>query len=139
MLTSQELVTKLKELGYKVKFDEGNIVLYEENLTYDVFCGFVYMHLHRYSFISEIPRETLLLISEYMLTPIEERGVVKSEYYQISLPDLTTTNGEQQYLTFKDNTYFASKFNEKLKQTFNEEELERVPKFYRDLAEKIKD
>ena len=139
MLTSQELIEKLKDLNYKVKFDEESINLYKPGFTYDIFCGFLHTHSHTYSFIGEMPRETLLLISEYMLTPIEERGVVKVEYYQIPLLDLTTTKGEQQYITFRAGCYFATKLNKNLKQAFNKWELECVPKFYRDLAVKTKD
>lgn len=139
MLTSQELIEKLKELDYKIKVDEESINLYNKGTKYDVFCGYIYVNSHTYSFIGEIPRETLLLISEYMLTPIEKRGVVRVEYYQIPLPHLTTTKGEQQYITFRKGCYFATKLNKNLKQTFNEGELECIPKFYRDLAVKIKD
>lgn len=139
MLTSQELIEKLKDLNYKVKFDEESINLYNPGIKYNIFCGFVHTHSHTYSFIGEIPRETLLLISEYMLTPIKKRGGVKTKYYQIPLINLKTTKGEQQYLTFRDGCYFATKLNKNLKQTFNEGELERIPKFYRELAVKIKD
>ena len=137
MLTSQELIEKLKDLNYKVKFDEESINLYNPGTKYNIFCGFVHTHSHTYSFIGEIPRETLLLISEYMLTPIKKRGGVKTKYYQIPLINLKTTNGEQQYLTLKDNAYFARKFNENFKQTFNEKELEDIPKFYRELAVEV--
>lgn len=134
MLTSQEFIGKLKDLKYKVKFNGENINLYNPGTKYNIFCGFVCTHSHTYSFIGEIPHETLLLVSEYMLTPIEKRGVVKSEYYQIPLPDLTTTKGEQQYLTFRDGCYFVTKLNKNLKQKFTEKELEDVPKFYKDFA-----
>lgn len=139
MITSQELIEELKELGYKIKVDEESINLYNKGTIYDVFRGYIYTRSHTYSFIDEIPREALLLISEYMLTPIEKRGVVKIEYYRIPLPHLTTTKGEKQYITFRNGCYFATKLNKNLKQTFNEGDLERIPKFYRDLAVKIKD
>ena len=134
MLTSQEFIGKLKDLKYKVEVDEKSISLYNPGTKYNIYCGFVHMHSHTYSFIGEMPRETLLLVSEYMLTPIEKRGVVRFKYYQIPLPDLTTTKGEQQYITFRDGCYFATKLNTNLKQTFNEIELKEVPKFYRDFA-----
>ena len=77
MLTSQEFIGKLKDLKYKVEVDEKSISLYNPGTKYNIYCGFVHMHSHTYSFIGEMPRETLLLVSEYMLTPIEKRGVVR--------------------------------------------------------------
>ena len=138
MLTSQELIEELKELGYKVFVNDDRIEIHKPFAPIYLYTGAVAMKEHRYNFLDELPHETLVLLSQYMLTPFEKRGEVKVNYYKIPLPNLFTTNEQQQYLTFKGDTYFASKFNEKLKQTFDEEELERVPKFYRDLAEKIK-
>lgn len=139
MLTSQELIEKLKELGYKVNVDSLRMNIYRPFVGQKIFIGHISFGEHRYNFLEELPDEFLSLLTEYILTPLEKRGEVKVSYYKIPLPNLFTTNEQQQYITFKDDTYFASKFNEKLKQTFNEEELERVPKFYRNLAVKIKD
>ena len=113
MLTSQELIEELKELGYKVYVDSLRMNIYRPFVGQKIFIGHISFG--------------------------EKRGEIEVPYYSIPLPHLFTTDGNQQYLTFKDDTYFASKFNEKLKQTFDEEELERVPKFYRNLAVKIKD
>ena len=139
MLTSQEFIEELKELGYKVNVESLRMNIYRPFIGRKIFIGHISFGEHRYNFLEELPDEFLSLLTEYILTPLEKRGEIKVPYYRIPLPHLFTTNEQQQYLTFKDDTYFASKFNEKLKQTFNEEELECVPKFYRDLAEKIKD
>lgn len=48
--------------------------------------------------------------------------------------DLKTTDGEEQYLTYN-GSYFASRRNKHLQQTFDT--LEEIPEFYRDLAERV--
>lgn len=138
MLTSQEFIERLRELGYKVFVNEDRIEIHKPFAPIYLYTGAVAMKEHRYNFLDELPLETLLILTQYILTPFEKRGEVKVNYYKIPLPNLFTTNEQQQYLTFKDDTYFASKFNEKLKQTFNEQELEDVPKFYRNLAIEVK-
>ena len=47
---------------------------------------------------------------------------------------LKTTDGEEQYLTYN-GTYFASRRNKYLQQTFDK--LEEIPEFYRGLAERV--
>ena len=139
MLTSQEFIEELKELGYKVNVESLRMNIYRPFVGQKIFIGHISFGEHRYNFLEELPHEFLSLLTEYILTPFEKRGEVEVKYYKIPLPNLFTTNEQQQYVTFKDDTYFASKFNEKLKQTFNEQELEDVPKFYRNLAIKIND
>lgn len=57
--------------------------------------------------------------------------------WEIPMPDLKTTGGHIQYLTYdpKARTYFASRKNGKLKQTFNAKDLVSVPGQYRRHAE----
>lgn len=64
---------------------------------------------------------------------------VKEEpMYEIPLSCLKTTDGEVQYLSYKDKTWFASRKNTWLKQRFTETELkEKVPEFYRELAKEV--
>ncbi len=58
--------------------------------------------------------------------------------YEFPLSCLKTTDGEVQYLSYKDKTWFASRKNTWLKQRFTEKELkEKVPEFYRELAVKV--
>ncbi|EKZ0485427.1 DUF1642 domain-containing protein [Enterococcus faecalis] len=64
---------------------------------------------------------------------------VKEEpMYEIPLSCLKTTDGEVQYLSYKDKKWFASRKHTWLKQRFTETELkEKVPEFYRELAVKV--
>ena len=134
MLTSQEFIERLRELGYKVIVNDDRIEIHKPFASAYLYTGAVAMGEHRYIFLDELPLETLLILTQYILTPFEKRGEVKVVYYRIPLPNLFTTDEQQQYITLKDGTYFASRFNKKLKQTFNEQELEDVPKFYKDFA-----
>ena len=63
--------------------------------------------------------------------------VEKEILWEIPLPDLKTTSGHIQYLTYdpKARTYFASRQNGRLKQTFNAKDLASVPGQYRRYAE----
>ncbi|EGO8141385.1 DUF1642 domain-containing protein [Enterococcus faecalis] len=64
--------------------------------------------------------------------------VKKEPMYEFPLSCLKTTDGEVQYLSYKDKTWFASRKNTWLKQRFTEKELkEKVPEFYRELAVKV--
>ncbi|ELU9043572.1 DUF1642 domain-containing protein [Enterococcus faecalis] len=64
--------------------------------------------------------------------------VKKEPMYEILLSCLKTTDGEVQYLSYKDKTWFASRKNTWLKQRFTEKELkEKVPEFYRELAKEV--
>ncbi|EOJ97484.1 hypothetical protein WOQ_02195 [Enterococcus faecalis EnGen0340] len=64
--------------------------------------------------------------------------VKKEPMYEIPLSCLKTTDGEVQYLSYKDKTWFASRKHTWLKQRFTETELkEDVPRFYRELAVKV--
>lgn len=64
--------------------------------------------------------------------------VKKEPMYEIPLSYLKTTDGEVQYLSYKDKTWFASRKHTWLKQRFTEKELkEKVPEFYRELAVKV--
>ena len=51
----------------------------------------------------------------------------------IPLPGLVTTDGKQQYLT-KNISYFASRRDKKVRQTWKEEHLKHVPEIYRQFA-----
>ncbi|MDN3168613.1 DUF1642 domain-containing protein [Enterococcus faecalis] len=64
--------------------------------------------------------------------------VKKEPMYEIPLSCLKTTDGEVQYLSYKDKKWFASRKNTWLKQRFTETELrEKVPEFYRELAKEV--
>lgn len=63
----------------------------------------------------------------------------KEILYIIPLPFLITTDSKQQYLTFKDNTWFASRKDRNLKQVWNERELRTIPKEYLKYAIEIEE
>lgn len=64
--------------------------------------------------------------------------VKKEPMYEIPLSCLKTTDGEVQYLSYKDKKWFASRKHTWLKQRFTETELkEEVPGFYRELAKEV--
>lgn len=67
-----------------------------------------------------------------------EEATKKETMYEILLPCLKTTDGDYQYLSYKNKKWFASRKNTWLKQRFTETELNvLVPKFYRELAVKV--
>ncbi|EPH88557.1 hypothetical protein [Enterococcus faecalis] len=69
---------------------------------------------------------------------MKEVATEEEAMYEIPLSCLKTTDGEVQYLSYKDKTWFASRKNTWLKQRFTETELkEKVPEFYRELAVEI--
>ena len=59
--------------------------------------------------------------------------------YEIPLPGLKTTDGQQQYLSDKDGVQFASRKNNELKQTWTEKELINVPKAYREYVVEVEE
>lgn len=63
--------------------------------------------------------------------------VEKEILWEIPMPDLKTSDGHNQYLTYdpKARTYFASRQNGRLKQTFDAKDLASVPGQYRRYAE----
>ena len=62
------------------------------------------------------------------------RSANRQGRFIIPLPYLETTDGEQQYLTYKDGTHFASRRKEDLQQTFSKKELETIPEEYKKYA-----
>lgn len=74
---------------------------------------------------------------ELMNTPPEEWYEPKR--YIFPLPGLTTTDGEQQYLTQKGKHWFACRRNKDLRQTWKEEHIKWIPKEYRHLKTEVED
>ena len=63
------------------------------------------------------------------------RNAKKAEKrFVVPLPNLKTSDGEQQYLTHADNTFFASRRDKDLRQTWKEEHLRYIPDEYRGYA-----
>lgn len=81
-------------------------------------------------------QEILEALYELSKTSIEERQEEKR--YIIPLPSLVTTDGEQQYLTHN-GSFFASRRDKKLRQTWKEEHLKYVPEEYRKYAVEVEE
>lgn len=62
-----------------------------------------------------------------------------SKRFIVPLPGLVTTDGQQQYLTNKGGTWFASRRDERLRQTWKEEHLGYIPEVYRQFAVELED
>lgn len=56
--------------------------------------------------------------------------------YIVPLPNLKTSDGEQQYLTQK-GTFFASRWDKDLRQTWKEKDLVNIPNEYRQYAVEV--
>ena len=70
----------------------------------------------------------------YWHTENEMVGLGEEEMFIIPLPGLVTTDGKQQYLTHRDNTFFAYKRENELRQIWAESQLKFIPDIYRQLA-----
>lgn len=79
-----------------------------------------------------LTRDVLNVLVEYAKTPISEREEEKR--FIVPLPGLVTTDGEQQYLTHKQEHFFACRRNKDLRQTWKEKHLKILPKEYRQYA-----
>lgn len=89
-------------------------------------------------YFNEKPRvEMLEALCELSKTPLEERQEEKR--YIIPLPHLVTTDGEQQYLSNKGGTWFASRKDKELRQTWKERHLKHIPEEYRKYAVEVKE
>lgn len=62
-----------------------------------------------------------------------------SKRFIVPLPGLVTTDGQQQYLTNKGGTWFASRRDESLRQTWKWEHLGYIPEVYRQFAVELED
>lgn len=62
-----------------------------------------------------------------------------SKRFIVPLPGLVTTDGQQQYLTNKGGTWFASRRDGNLRQTWKEEHLGYIPEIYRQFAVDLMD
>lgn len=62
-----------------------------------------------------------------------------SKRFIVPLPGLVTTDGQQQYLTNKCDTWFASRRDENLRQTWKWEHLDYIPEVYKKFAVELED
>lgn len=90
--------------------------------------------LETFSFICKNDKNFLSFISGFIYETIP-----KPKYFCIPLPNLVTSEGEQQYLTHKDGTFFASKRNCSLRQSWQEKDLVYIPEEYKKYAELVEE
>ena len=76
------------------------------------------------------------LLCEFAKTPIDEREDEKR--YIIPLHRLLSSDGEQQYLTHQ-GSFFASRRDKELRQTWKEEHLKYIPEEYRKYAVEVEE
>ena len=144
-MTYKELQKKVKEWGEKYNH---NVVI-DNNVTDDSI-GIILKDKHccvvhklerfvmdlmwiAYKELPENERNDLFqIVTEFSATKIKDREDEKK--FIIPLPILVTTDGKQQYLTYKDCRFFASRRDKTLRQTWGEEHLKSVPDFYRQFA-----
>ena len=69
----------------------------------------------------------------------EEVEEKREKRFMIPLPGLVTTDGEQQYLTYKDGKFFASRVAGTLMQVWKEPHLDLIPKVYREFAVELEE
>lgn len=81
---------------------------------------------------THVREELFDILVDLAKTPPEDRKDEKR--FIIPLPELITTDGKLQYLTYKDCFFFASRRDENLRQIWKEEDLQFVPEFYRQFA-----
>lgn len=62
-----------------------------------------------------------------------------SKRFIVPLPGLVTTDSQQQYLTNRGGKWFASRRDERLRQTWKEEHLGYIPEVYRQFAVELED
>lgn len=74
---------------------------------------------------------------KYAKTSLDDRDEPKR--YIVPLPGLTTTDGEQQYLTHKKGHWFACRRKQELRQTWKKEHLCYVPEQYRGYAVEVEE
>lgn len=87
-----------------------------------------------YYFDEETSQQILEALYEYSKTPFKERQ--EEKIYIVPLPHLTTSNGEQLFLTHQGN-FFPHVRNTGLRQTWKEKDLIHIPEEYRGFAVEI--
>ena len=128
----------LEELDYKAflrryhRKSESDVVIYSNR------CGSIQVKKDGSAF-------TLLFLNKEGSNNVRElefikyvvdyvRSANRQDKFIIPLPYLETTDGEQQYLSYKNKKYFASRKNRRVQQTFSKRELEDIPEEYKKFA-----
>lgn len=118
----------------------ADVLGWEVGVEYEDVDGFKYRlkepnELQTYSKLNERWDSLIALWSVYKMDRLRRaKKVEQKKRYRIPLPHLTTIDGLRQYLTEGDGHWFASRFNEALKQEWTEDELCNIPSAYRGCA-----
>ena len=138
-----EKIEKKHNLHFKVRkyiFETEIFMVADEDLK-DLMIARIYerkanaletMYVNFLSLEDDIRAELLDIFVEYAKTPPDEREEEKR--FIVPLPGLVTTDGEQQYLTHKEEHFFACRRNKDLRQTWKEKHLKYIPEEYRKYA-----
>lgn len=138
----KELKKVAREKGYDIETNNFRTILKKQALENDSKDEIIISEIDSWNIELStslwFPRDFKLLeaVFDYAKTPLEERREEKR--YIIPLPHLVTTDGEQQYLTHK-GSFFASRRDKELRQTWKEEHLKYVPEEYRKYAVEVEE
>ena len=142
MMKTNELKEIARENGYEYSFTFGKTILKREGSNFkniisinEIFEGRVWIEITYYC--DESDMRMMEASIAYAKTPPKEREEEKR--YIVPLPGLTTTDGEQQYLTHKKGHFFASRRNKYLRQTWEEKNLCDLPEQYRIYAVEVEE
>ena len=125
---------------YTIRRIGANTVIERERIIYDRTDRIIIDEAREkkitFSILASNPNDFEFLKSAlaYAETPLDERQEEKR--YIIPLPHLTTSNGEQLFLTHQGN-FFPHVRNTGLRQTWKEKDLIHIPEEYRDFAVEI--
>ena len=125
---------------YTIRRIGVNTVIERENLLYNRTDRIIISEIREkkitISMLASNPNDFEFLTSAlaYAETPLDERQEEKK--FIVPLPHLTTSNGEQLFLTHQGN-FFPHVRNTGLRQTWKEKDLIHIPEEYRDFAVEI--
>ena len=141
-LTYKELKEIAKKNGYELNLRDchTNTILRRERRLSDNIITISEIEENRLwieasSYVDDEDVDMMEAAIAYAKTPPDDRG--EPTIYIVPLPDLTTTDGEQQYLTNKSGHWFACRRKQELRQTWKEEHLCYVPEQYRIYAVEV--
>ncbi|EGS30512.1 hypothetical protein HMPREF9130_1223 [Peptoniphilus sp. oral taxon 375 str. F0436] len=139
-LKTSELKEIARKNGYEFSFTGHKTVLEREGFDFKntIFINEIYENrvwIEASYYVDNEDMDMMEAAIAYAKTPLPDREEPKR--YIVPLPDLTTTDGEQQYLTNKSGHWFACRRNKDLRQTWKEEHLCYVPEQYRGYAVEV--
>lgn len=139
-LTYKELKKIAKKNGYRISDDGVTLSLIRENCVSKNEIDISKVCVNRIwirngSYVRNSDVSVMEAAVKCAKTSLEDREGEKR--YIVPLPGLTTTDGEQQYLTHKKGHWFACRRKQELRQTWKEEHLCYVPDQYRGYAVEV--